>query len=148
MCPYFCDWWCVLLLHCVLLKAPHGSCRMCFERSLMLWVPFSSPFTVASPFFGALCWLPEDEEEEEAAAPDACCMASLSRNACCRVCTTSGMTASMSDSDSMGRPSKTVPSCRGGGGLADYTTGQCRQCKCVFPKFNIIQLFFVQQRNL
>lgn len=92
-----------------------GSVDLCsvvflhFLRSLMLWVPFSSPFTVASPFFGALCWFPEDEVAA-VAPPDACCWASLSRNACWRVCTTSGMTASMSDSVSMGRPSKTVPS--------------------------------------
>ncbi|KAG7256420.1 hypothetical protein CRUP_002330 [Coryphaenoides rupestris] len=39
----------------------------------------------------------------------------LSRKACCLVCTTSGITASMSDSDSIGRPSNTVPSCKGGG---------------------------------
>lgn len=75
----------------------------------MLCVPFSSPLTVASPFFGALDWSPDDDA---AAALAACCWASLSRKACCLVCTTSGMTASMSDRDSMGRPSNTVPSCQ------------------------------------
>lgn len=74
----------------------------------MLWVPFSSPLTGASPFFDALGWFPE---VEAAVAQDACCWANLSRKACCRVCTTSGITASMSDSDSIGRPSNTVPSC-------------------------------------
>lgn len=74
----------------------------------MLWVPFSSPLIVASPFFGVLDWSPEDEA---AVALAACCWANLSRKACCRVCTTSGMTASMSDRDSIGRPSNTVPSC-------------------------------------
>lgn len=39
-----------------------------------------------------------------------CCWASFSRKACCRVCTTSGITASIRDRDSMGRPSNTVPS--------------------------------------
>lgn len=77
---------------------------------LMMWVPFSSPFTVASPFFGAMDWFPD---VEAAMAQAACCWANLSRKACCRVCTTSGITASMSDSDSIGRPSKTVPSCQG-----------------------------------
>ncbi|TNN38034.1 hypothetical protein EYF80_051801 [Liparis tanakae] len=41
-------------------------------------------------------------------AQDTSCRANLSRKACCRVCTTSGITASMRDSDSIGRPSKTA----------------------------------------
>lgn len=84
-------------------------CKKCCWRLLMLWVPFSSPLIVASPFFGVLDWIPEDEA---AVALAACCWANLSRKACCRVCTTSGMTASMSDRDSIGRPSNTVPSCQ------------------------------------
>ncbi|KAG9349344.1 hypothetical protein JZ751_027787 [Albula glossodonta] len=58
----------------------------------------------ASPFFGVLCW---EGTVEVAMVAAACCWASFSRSACCRVCTTSGITASMRDRDSIGRPSKT-----------------------------------------
>lgn len=80
---------------------------------LIAWAPFSSPFTVASPFFGGLGWETAAVAAAGAAvAADAvaCCWASFSRKACCRVCTTSGITASIRDRDSMGRPSNTVPS--------------------------------------
>lgn len=95
----------------------------------MACAPFSSPFTVASPFFGALGWetaagvtvavvaavatvavAAAAADAAAAAAALACCCASFSRKACCLVCTTSGITASIRDRDSMGRPSNTVPS--------------------------------------
>lgn len=85
---------------------------------LIACAPFSSPFTVASPFFGVFCWetavvvAPAVAAVAAAAAAAlACCWASFSLNACCRVCTTSGITASIRDSDSIGLPSNTVPSC-------------------------------------
>lgn len=96
-----------------------SGCRQLHIGLLIACAPFSSPFTVASPFFGVFCWetavvvAPAVAAVAAAAAAAlACCCASFSRNACCRVWTTSGITASIRDRDSIGLPSNTVPSCR------------------------------------
>lgn len=78
-----------------------------------LCAPFSSPFAAFSPFLGPA--VPEVLEAEAA-----CCWASLSRYTCCRVCTTSGITASISERDSIGRPSNRVPSWGGRKRQLDY----------------------------
>lgn len=72
------------------------------------WAPFSSPLAVFSPFLALPAMQPPVAEAGAEAA--ACCWAILSRYACCLVWTTSGMTASIKDRDSMGRPSNNVPS--------------------------------------
>ncbi len=74
---------------------------------LSVWVPFSSPLTVVSPFLLVWDWTALELMELLALCS---CWASLSLNACCLVWTKSGITASTSDRDSIGRPSNTVPS--------------------------------------